>query len=182
MPSDPPPATPGDADLDPRAADRARATAIANARDAPRKIDVHWMTSELIAAWNRLDMLTAELARLTEALAATEALRAVAETEYEAYLAECLELRAIVAGGAGEIARLTADLARRDAALAALASWGRARRREAVAIQASFAANHRGPAWFARCVAGEQRADAEHDLFAAWEAYAAATGAGREEG
>lgn len=59
------------------------------------------------------------------------------------------------------------------ALLPAFDAWGRARRAELAAIEASRAAEHRGPDWFARCVAGETRQEAERALFAAWE------GAGR---
>lgn len=65
--------------------------------------------------------------------------------------------------------------------LAALDDWGRARRDEAEAIQASFDASHRGPAWFARCVAGEQRVAAETALFAEWEKYVAYGARGRQQ-
>jgi hypothetical protein len=42
---------------------RARATRIASSPE-PARIDVHWLTSEAIGAWNKLDTLEAEVVRL----------------------------------------------------------------------------------------------------------------------
>jgi hypothetical protein len=79
-------------------------------------------------------------------------------------------------------AALRAELAAARPVVAAAEDWGRARREEVLAVQASFDANHRGPAWFARCVAGETRVAAEGDLFAAWEEYARPGGPRRRGG
>lgn len=43
---------------------RARATRIANSRDAASRIDVHWLVSEAIAAWHKAEVLQAEIALL----------------------------------------------------------------------------------------------------------------------
>jgi hypothetical protein len=43
---------------------RERATRIANSSDTPARIDVHWLTSEAIGAWNKVAALEAEVERL----------------------------------------------------------------------------------------------------------------------
>ena len=79
---------------------------------------------------------------------------------------------------------LLAEARRARGLLAAADAWGRARREEETAKRMSYEADHRGPAWFARCVAGETRVAAEEELFAAWEQYAPARAGGgaREQG
>ncbi len=64
--------------------------------------------------------------------------------------------------------------AARSALADAAERWGRARQEEESAKQMGYEANHRGPAWFARCVAGDTRMEAERDLFEAWQADVAA--------
>lgn len=90
------------------------------------------------------------------------------EAVLDAAVDELLALRAAVA-------RLTAARAREAEVLAAADDWGEARHAEQLAVSRSVASDHRGPAWFARCVAGETREAAALALLGAWERWRAAT-------
>lgn len=59
---------------------RERANRIANSSDAPAKIDVHWLTSEAIGAWNKVDALAVELTRVREEVERLRAVEAAATT------------------------------------------------------------------------------------------------------
>jgi hypothetical protein len=76
--------------------------------------------------------------------------------------------RRIAADGARRMGLATIDpdeLAWLRAVEAAAREWARAREEEQRAIEGSKAADHRGQAWFARCVAGEARQAAEEALY-----------------
>ena len=65
---------------------RARANRIGNSLDAPNVDDTHWLVSEAIGAWNRVDGLVQEVERLRDVEAALARLARVGD-EFSANMA-----------------------------------------------------------------------------------------------